>query len=249
MANATGARPATAPSTTDEGVTVAVRIRPLLARDKAEGARECLRKVAGEPQVLIGADRAFTYNHVYDLAASQEAVFDGCVKGLVESVLSGYNATIFAYGQTGSGKTHTMGSSCSADAEIPEDTALTEDSGLVPRAIAALFAGAAATEGTECRATAAFIEIYCEEVQDLLQWNAEESKLTTLPIRETPDGSLTLSGQKRRAVSSVAEAMRVLADGSRNRATGSTAMNATSSRSHAIFSLELDLKVRCWPSE
>ena len=245
-AGPTSTRPTTvtAASSGDEGVAVAVRIRPLLARDKAEGARECLRKVAGEPQVLLGADRAFTFNHVYDLDAPQEAIFDSCVKPLVESVLSGFNATVFAYGQTGSGKTHTMGSSCSAeDASFDEGAALDAGAGLIPRAIAALFELIGAKEGAECRATASFIEIYCEEVHDLLNWSAEEAKLATLPIRDTAEGGITLTGQKSRKVGSVGECMRVLADGSRNRATGSTAMNATSSRSHAIFSLSLEVRV------
>ena len=229
-----------------EGVTVGVRIRPLLSRDVAEGARECLRKVIGEPQLVLSGDRAFTFNHVYDPEASQEAVFKDCVGPLVESVVKGYNATIFAYGQTGSGKTHTMGTSCTVESDGASTGAhedLKETSGLIPRAIAELFARVSATEGATCHATASFIEIYCEEVHDLLNWCAEESKLATLPIRETSEGGLTLTGQKSRKVSCVSEAMQVLADGSRNRATGSTAMNATSSRSHAIFTLAVVIKM------
>ena len=83
----------------DEGVTVGLRIRPLLARDLAEGAQECLRKVAGEPQVVLGADRAFTFNHVFSPQATQGALFDECMRPIVESVLEGYNATVLAYGQ------------------------------------------------------------------------------------------------------------------------------------------------------
>ena len=47
-------------------------------------------------------------DHVFDTDASTRTVFDTVAKGLVRSVLSGYNSTIFAYGQTASGKTHTM---------------------------------------------------------------------------------------------------------------------------------------------
>lgn len=35
-------------------------------------------------------------------------MYEGTAKALLESVMSGYNATVFAYGATGSGKTHTM---------------------------------------------------------------------------------------------------------------------------------------------
>ena len=43
-------------------------------------------------------------------SSTQEQIFDEMVVPLVDSMLQGYNATLFAYGQTGSGKTHTMGS-------------------------------------------------------------------------------------------------------------------------------------------
>ena len=54
------------------------------------------------------AGRPFTYDAVYDADSTQRRVYDEGGFGLVESVLEGYNGTIFAYGQTGSGKTHTM---------------------------------------------------------------------------------------------------------------------------------------------
>ena len=225
---------------TDEGVTVGLRIRPLLSRDLAEGSTECLRKVFGEPQVVLGADRAFTYNHVFDPKASQGEIFDGCMRPIVDAVLGGYNATVLAYGQTGSGKTHTMGSSYTAESEGDE-------AGLIPRAISHLFTGAESL-GLSVSATATFIEIYKEEVHDLLKWKEDAGEngagaCATLPIRENGEGGgLTLTGQASKTVISVADAMGVLTDGARNRATGATAMNATSSRSHAIFTLALSIK-------
>jgi Tfp pilus assembly pilus retraction ATPase PilT len=45
---------------------------------------------------------------VYDWNSNQRSVYDESAFPLVESVLEGYNGTIFAYGQTGCGKTHTM---------------------------------------------------------------------------------------------------------------------------------------------
>ena len=35
-------------------------------------------------------------------------LYEETFRPLVESVLNGFNGTIFAYGQTGSGKTHTV---------------------------------------------------------------------------------------------------------------------------------------------
>ena len=84
-----------------DSVTVAVRVRPLLARDVAEGARECLRKVVGESQLVLGVDRAFTFDHVFEPDEPNGSVFESCAKELVEGTLEGFNCTIFAYGQTG----------------------------------------------------------------------------------------------------------------------------------------------------
>ena len=56
-----------------------------------------------------GEAHTFAFDRVFDLAASQQDVFEGVrVPDCVNDVLGGYNATIFAYGQTASGKTHTM---------------------------------------------------------------------------------------------------------------------------------------------
>lgn len=50
----------------------------------------------------------FAFDHVYDQEASQKKVYETTARGVVDSALQGYNATIFAYGQTGTGKTFTM---------------------------------------------------------------------------------------------------------------------------------------------
>ena len=89
------------PAKTSDSVTVAVRVRPLSARDKADGARECLRKVAGEPQLILGADRAFRFDHVFEPEEQNGAVFDTVGSDLVNGIIEGFNCTVFAYGQTG----------------------------------------------------------------------------------------------------------------------------------------------------
>ncbi|KAL1507337.1 hypothetical protein AB1Y20_008183 [Prymnesium parvum] len=228
-----------------EAVAVGIRVRPLLPKDIAEGSRECLRKVPDEPQVVLGLDRAFTFDHVFEATAPQDRVYAECMDPLMQSVLSGHNATVLAYGQTGSGKTHTMGSSAtSAEAALQSphnDSGLFHESvGLIPRALHQLFLAITDRPGVKCTAKASFIEIYKEEVLDLLSWTTETDQLATLPIREE-NGIVSLTGLRQRKVSSVAEAMNVLTEGARSRSTGATAMNATSSRSHAIFTLSLEL--------
>jgi type II secretory ATPase GspE/PulE/Tfp pilus assembly ATPase PilB-like protein len=45
---------------------------------------------------------------VFREESQQSLVYEKTAFRLVESVLEGYNGTIFAYGQTGCGKTHSM---------------------------------------------------------------------------------------------------------------------------------------------
>lgn len=228
-----------------EAVAVGIRVRPLLPRDLAEGSRECIRKVPNEPQLVLGVDRAFTFDHVFESTSSQEQVHAECMSSLVQSVAKGLNATVLAYGQTGSGKTHTMGSSAQSAEDALEGiggelSTFGTSVGVIPRMLQELFLAVSSIPGAKCTAKASFIEIYKEEVFDLLSWTTESSQLATLPIREE-NGAVSLSGLRQRKVSSVAEAMTVLSEGARSRSTGATAMNATSSRSHAIFTLALEL--------
>jgi hypothetical protein len=41
----------------------------------------------------------FRFTRLFDQSTTQEEVFDNVAKGVVDSVLDGYNGTIFAYGQ------------------------------------------------------------------------------------------------------------------------------------------------------
>ena len=63
------------------------------------------------PKLLKGdqtGTRVFTYDSAYDDGAKQEDLYEENFRSLVNSVLNGFNGTIFAYGQTGTGKTFTM---------------------------------------------------------------------------------------------------------------------------------------------
>lgn len=93
---------------TEVCVRVAVRIRPLLPREILHNHKVCLREVPGSSQVILGSDRLFSFDHTFGPAASQDEVYESCVQPLVETLIGGYNATVFCYGQTGSGKTHTL---------------------------------------------------------------------------------------------------------------------------------------------
>ena len=47
------------------------RIRPQSAREVIDMCRTCTTVTPGEPQVILGADKAFTYDFVFDTNAAQ----------------------------------------------------------------------------------------------------------------------------------------------------------------------------------
>uniref|UniRef100_H3HE00 Kinesin motor domain-containing protein n=1 Tax=Phytophthora ramorum TaxID=164328 RepID=H3HE00_PHYRM len=204
-------------------VRVAVRIRPLIGREKVERCDECVSVLEDEQQIVMGKNRAFTYDYVFGKYAQQSDIWR-CVDPLIRATFDGYNSTIFAYGQTGSGKTYTMGSGSSV--HIPP-----EDYGIIPRVISYMFdqIDAKTQENPHYKAQLKirFLEIYGEEIHDLLVTLGDstgESKVTGASEVEVGDSD---------------ECSRLLERGTLCRTTGSTLMNAHSSRSHAIFTLTM----------
>lgn len=50
----------------------------------------------------------FSFDKVFDVNANQADVYNYAAASVIDSVIEGFNGTIFAYGQTSSGKTYTM---------------------------------------------------------------------------------------------------------------------------------------------
>ena len=70
--------------------------------------------------------------------------------------MDGYNATIFTYGQTGSGKTHSI---------LGNDA----DPGFIPRTIQDVFNHVETHKATNFKIMVSYLEVYNEEINDLLQ--------------------------------------------------------------------------------
>ncbi|XP_026859010.2 kinesin-like protein KIF21A isoform X4 [Electrophorus electricus] len=238
----------------ESSVRVALRIRPQLAREKIEGCHICTLVTPGEPQVILGKDKAFTFDYVFDMDSQQDSLYCNCTEKLIESCFEGYNATIFAYGQTGSGKTYTMGTGF--DVSIMD-----EELGIIPRAVAHLFRGieerrrTAAEQGRpapEFKVNAQFLELYNEEVLDLFDTTRDmeaRKQKSQIKIHEDANGGIYTVGVTTRTVSSEAELMQCLKLGALSRTTASTQMNVQSSRSHAIFTIHLCQVRMCAPSD
>eukprot|EP01043_Picozoa_sp_COSAG02_P073795 COSAG02_NODE_14501_length_1265_cov_2.277015_1_plen_259_part_10 len=86
---------------------------------------------------------------------------------VIDDVMGGFESTVFAYGQTGTGKTHTM------EGDIHNE----EQWGVIPRAASTIFKRLAKDTIVESSVTVSYLEIYNEELCDLLAQEGEETKL------------------------------------------------------------------------
>ncbi|XP_052067157.1 kinesin-like protein KIF27 isoform X4 [Mytilus californianus] len=207
-------------------VRVAVRVRPLLPKEKIAGEEMCVRIIPATNQLVLGKDRAFTFDHVLSSKTTQDEVYKSCIDPLVNGIFEGYNATVFAYGQTGSGKTYTVGDGISSFTD--------EEYGIIPRALKAIFDNMQSNTTTEFSVKVSYIEIYKEELQDLLDVDTSSKELH---VREDDQGNTVIIGAREVECESLDEIMSLLESGSSIRHTGSTQMNEHSSRSHSIFTV------------
>merc|ERR1719247_2219678 len=108
--------------------------------------------------------------------------------------------------------------------------------GIIPRAFDQVFSFIGAAQGTQYLVRVSYIEIYNEEVRDLLSKNPKER----LELKDSADSGVYVKDLSAFVVKGVDEMHQVMAAGQKNRSVGSTMMNAESSRSHSIFTITIE---------
>lgn len=160
------------------------------------------------------------------MASEQDQIYDFAAKPVIESVLEGFNGTVFAYGQTSSGKTHTMQG---PDIDNPKLK------GIIPRMVTTVFdAIGSSPDYIEFRLKVALVEIYMERIRDLL-----DITKTDLKIREDKNRGIYIQDVTETYVSEENEIYNLMRIGTSNRAISATQMNEGSSRSHSLFMLTI----------
>lgn len=255
-------------------IRVYVRVRPFLPADADPAAARALAGVADEdadefvadptaaisvsadgtsleiaPQAprgtklgVAGAARdtkpsKFNFDQVFGQRSQQTDVFDE-VSHLVQSALDGYNVCLFSYGQTGSGKTHTMQGGTG------------DHAGLIPRSVVKILdtaRGMSAAQGWVYTIEASFLEIYNEQIRDLLrvstpasaQSNNSATSAETLTVHQDGDGNTYVPGLTHVVVDTPEAVDQLMARAAKKRAVAVTNMNAQSSRSHSVFTLHI----------
>lgn len=212
-----------------EAVRVVVRCRPFSKREQASECDSILVMDDKLGQITIRNPKAppddpmkvFTFDSVYGWDSKQSDIYDDAVRPLVESVLQGFNVTIFAYGQTGTGKTHTM-QGVSNDPDMR---------GVIPNSFQHIFTQISRTQNQKYLVRSSYLEIYQEEIRDLLCKDNNKK----LELKENPDCGVYVKGLSSVVTKNAAEIEHVMNIGNQSRSVGFTNMNERSSRSHAIF--------------
>uniref|UniRef100_A0A3B4CW63 Kinesin-like protein n=1 Tax=Pygocentrus nattereri TaxID=42514 RepID=A0A3B4CW63_PYGNA len=166
-------------------------------------------------------DLKFVFDNVFGENSSQGDVFENTTKGVVDGVLNGYNCTVFAYGATGAGKTHTMlGSS--------------DNPGVMYLTMKELFGRIDLIKEEKVFDMAfSYLEVYNEQIRDLL------ANSGPLAVREDGAKGVVVQGLTLHQAKSAEHILEALDFGNRNRTQHPTDVNASSSRSHAVFQIYL----------
>lgn len=215
----------------DENIRVIGVVRPLIGH---EIEQNCSTSVIVEGDAIAMKNgRQFTFDGAFTGTDSELAVaYNQHVKEIVHGLLDGYNGTVLAYGQTGSGKTHTMGTGG-------------KNPGMASKVFHTLCSvvTSARQEGT-VKIKATFIEIYKEDIRDLLAPSAEVSPAIVSIREHAREGGVHLTGAQQVEADDVEALTAALNRGIRKRATASNSQNIRSSRSHAIFTIYVERKAR-----
>ncbi len=168
----------------------------------------------------------FSFDRVFDSNSTQVQVYEYSAKSIVDSVLEGFNGTIFAYGQTSSGKTFTMQG-------VLEDPEL---EGITPRLARYLFEQITklSSEKVEYVIKASIIEIYNEKIKDLI-----DVTKVNLQVREDKVKGIYIESLSEYIVDSAGKVLNLIKKGMNNRSVNATNMNEQSSRSHCIVVLNI----------
>lgn len=221
-------------------IMVCVRVRPMNAKEIMMGGKSLLRVLKGKLVVMLNPqvarddflrlnrnrEKRYAFDYAFDEDTDQDEVYRCTTKFLISGVFRGFNATVFAYGNTGAGKTYTM---CGT----------ANNPGIMVHTLQDLFRKAERKQDLKVFITLCYLEIYNENIKDLLGNTGKY-----LELFEDPHKGMIVSGITQHSASTAKEVMRLLQRGNRNRTTESTNANKHSSRSHAILQILVECKPR-----
>jgi centromeric protein E len=170
----------------------------------------------------------FTFDKLFGENSTTTQIYNDLASKIVSSAVSGLNGAIFAYGQTSSGKTFTMFGGGLKQPDVH---------GIIQMAGKDIFSQIEATPSRVFLLRVSFLEIYNEEIRDLLVSEPAKGSSAVLDVQE----DLHLNEM---FVTDLEALLSAVQTGEKNRAVGSTASNEKSSRAHTIFRITIESRKR-----
>ncbi|CAO2585311.1 Kinesin-like protein KIF11 [Lemmus lemmus] len=230
-----------------KNIQVVVRCRPFNLAERKANAHSVVEcdNVRKEVSVRTAgltdktSRKTYTFDMVFGASTKQIDVYRSVVCPILDEVIMGYNCTIFAYGQTGTGKTFTMeGERSPNEVYTWEEDPL---AGIIPRTLHQIFEKLT-DNGTEFSVKVSLLEIYNEELFDLLSSSTDVSERLQMFDDPRNKRGVIIKGLEEITVHNKDEVYQILEKGAAKRTTAATLMNAYSSRSHSVFSVTIHMK-------
>ncbi|KAF9054995.1 kinesin-domain-containing protein [Hymenopellis radicata] len=182
--------------------------------DEKDRAKAFMERGFLPPGTKRYKDRRFMFDRVFDYEARQRNVYEGTTQPLLKGLLDGYNATVFAYGRNRS------------------------RSGIIYLTMADLFQQIEdRRDDYNVDVSVTFLEIYNEEIRDLLADAGSNAPRGGLSIRE--DKTVKVVGLNELKPNSAEEVKEIVLQGNSRRTQSPTHANETSSRSHAVLQVHI----------
>ncbi|KAK3446571.1 hypothetical protein EUGRSUZ_A02254, partial [Eucalyptus grandis] len=231
-----------------ERIHVSVRPRPLSPDDAGTSPW----RISGNSIFMANLPSKFDFDRIFGDDSKTREVYESRTRDIVAAAVRGFNGklsfplgraidfyvgfrhfllelfeeeffrTVFAYGQTNSGKTHTMRGSKG-------------EPGVIPLSVYDLFDSINKEVGREFLLRMSYMEIYNEEINDLL---APEHR--KLQIHENLERGIYVAGLREEIVAAPDQVLDLMEFGEAHRHIGETNMNVYSSRSHTIFRMIIE---------
>jgi len=246
-------------------ILVVVRCRPMSENEKRAKEEDVVKVIDGQQMIIHDPghtavndmrkarvrDRHFAFDHAFGQTTPSDKVYNSTTRFLVDGVVAGFNATVFAYGATGSGKTYTMlGAPQTPGLMVLTLRDLYKE---IDRAQAASVAAANAYDAEvnlpskkkgskavlriEYKVSLSYVEVYNENIRDLLSESGDSQEF--LDLREDPTRGNCVAGVSEHSVSNTNDIMSLLSAGNRRRTQEPTSANKESSRSHAVLQIHV----------
>lgn len=233
--------------TSAESITVGMRMRPLIGRERDQ--KHCIKIsgnvvsiVEGALSAPVGGKTEFAFDYAMDSSdlSSPDCVtaskcYDLMGKRMKDHMMQGYNTCLFCYGQTGTGKTTT----------IMGKMAPVEEQGLLLRLITDIFTDVERMRGENYQVTLKLqmLEVYNEKLTDLLaapDRGVVDKAKKKIDVHVHPDLGVYLTGASEEVIESAAKCLKLIDYGNSMKTVHATAMNSQSSRGHTVIKINME---------